>query len=588
MLALNAPPGQAPSRQPFVHYRCLCSSPGPSISAQKATLLPLGGGEPLSEGGAAEAPGTPTLKPEKYASSPTITQKEPSTPSQPSLEIMEKQRQQQWLSPSTLSPDNTLQQHHQTTSPQSASGQAEEQRRELTPEEIYASGNNSDSLASLPLSRLYFCDMCEEIRCPKCVQDEIVCYYCPNCLFDVPTASVKAEKHKCSRNCFECPICQSTLSVVADDPLSTQTLIDQQGSSQFHLTCNTCYWNSQEIGMVFDRPNGLAEHVQRGDDKLPDIKEFERLKEHLEKFLRNNSLKPGLPSSTSILSSIQHGTLHSLRYMSSGSQKSQQTDDISHYAPAVQIKEDTEVLEKMMGLTNVNDVTTMNQRLQQLQHQTYFKEQLRPQRIQLRIKKSRRCRSCRHILIKPEQKAQATQYKIHQIALNLLPAITVSSIQPLIVQTTSRVILRFTNPRQEETQITVQYGDGALPRHEVVIHSHRFTVSPFNEVWEYEVGTIAAAPGAQQENVYDRTANSTSIALEVTPVAEGEVKIPLFITFTYKTRKRPSDSAVSDLQTQLVLSSESRQPHAHEYEDKTVSFWSIIGLGEAMPTVSPE
>lgn len=36
-----------------------------------------------------------------------------------------------------------------------------------------------------PLSWLYFCEDCHEIRCPQCVQDEIVSYYCPNCLFEV-------------------------------------------------------------------------------------------------------------------------------------------------------------------------------------------------------------------------------------------------------------------------------------------------------------------------------------------------------------------------------------------------------------------
>lgn len=36
-----------------------------------------------------------------------------------------------------------------------------------------------------PLSRLYFCEDCHHIRCPSCVQDEIVSYYCPNCLFEV-------------------------------------------------------------------------------------------------------------------------------------------------------------------------------------------------------------------------------------------------------------------------------------------------------------------------------------------------------------------------------------------------------------------
>ena len=46
------------------------------------------------------------------------------------------------------------------------------------------------------ISKLYFCDDCHQIRCPNCVQEEIVCYYCPNCLFEVPTASVKSERNR--------------------------------------------------------------------------------------------------------------------------------------------------------------------------------------------------------------------------------------------------------------------------------------------------------------------------------------------------------------------------------------------------------
>lgn len=43
-----------------------------------------------------------------------------------------------------------------------------------------------------PLSRLYFCEDCHQIRCPSCVQDEIVSYYCPNCLFEVSYRKKKA------------------------------------------------------------------------------------------------------------------------------------------------------------------------------------------------------------------------------------------------------------------------------------------------------------------------------------------------------------------------------------------------------------
>jgi len=99
--------------------------------------------------------------------------------------------------------------------------------------------------------------------------------------------------------------------------------------------------------------------------------------------------------------------------------------------------------------------------------------------------------------------------------------------------------LRFTNPRQEEAHVSLQYGDGALPLHGVHIHSPSFNISPFNEVWEYEVGTLTAPPGTTQEDVYEKTANSTCIALDITPAAAGEVKVNMtsFFFRTYRIEK---------------------------------------------------
>jgi dynactin-4 len=87
-----------------------------------------------------------------------------------------------------------------------------------------------------PLHTLFFCEECDAVRCNRCVSVEVSGYYCPNCLFEVPMASVRAEKnrcecqqscltsgsltryHRCARNCFMCPICRNTLSVVPSDP----------------------------------------------------------------------------------------------------------------------------------------------------------------------------------------------------------------------------------------------------------------------------------------------------------------------------------------------------------------------------------
>ena len=47
-----------------------------------------------------------------------------------------------------------------------------------------------------PLEHLLYCEDCDQIRCPRCVLDEIVTWYCPNCLFEVPSSTVKSEGNR--------------------------------------------------------------------------------------------------------------------------------------------------------------------------------------------------------------------------------------------------------------------------------------------------------------------------------------------------------------------------------------------------------
>ena len=64
-------------------------------------------------------------------------------------------------------------------------------------------GTNTENIWPLPdeltlssLASLYYCNHCSSLKCNYCVQTEPVCYYCPNCLFEVPTATVKAERNR--------------------------------------------------------------------------------------------------------------------------------------------------------------------------------------------------------------------------------------------------------------------------------------------------------------------------------------------------------------------------------------------------------
>jgi uncharacterized protein YbaR (Trm112 family) len=64
---------------------------------------------------------------------------------------------------------------------------------------------------------------------------------------------------RCARNCFQCPICQNTLSVVAAQE-QTQLITASSGPAPgpYFLACNVCRWSSQEIDMTFEKPTSLA------------------------------------------------------------------------------------------------------------------------------------------------------------------------------------------------------------------------------------------------------------------------------------------------------------------------------------------
>ncbi|KAJ7180988.1 dynactin p62 family-domain-containing protein, partial [Mycena filopes] len=181
------------------------------------------------------------------------------------------------------------------------------------------------------LNTLFFCEECDAVRCNRCVSVEVSSHYCPNCLFEAPSASIHTEGNRCGRNCFLCPNCQNTLSVVPSDPPDPGDNrlafpINAVGEPPFSLYCNHCRWDSTEVDIAFENVRDIAD---------------------LEQQWTNNSW--------------------------------------------------------------VTSVQTAD---------------LKPRRIPLHSKQSKRCPTCTRILIEPERKAQSVQYKTKLMASNYLPTIT--------------------------------------------------------------------------------------------------------------------------------------------------------------------
>ena len=47
-----------------------------------------------------------------------------------------------------------------------------------------------------PPEYLLYCEECHELKCPRCVTEEIVCFYCPSCLFETPGTTVRSDGNR--------------------------------------------------------------------------------------------------------------------------------------------------------------------------------------------------------------------------------------------------------------------------------------------------------------------------------------------------------------------------------------------------------
>ncbi|GAA5901481.1 hypothetical protein JCM6882_006291 [Rhodosporidiobolus microsporus] len=331
------------------------------------------------------------------------------------------------------------------------------------------------------LSDLLFCEDCDAIRCDACASCEIACYFCPNCLFEVPSASVRGEKNRCARNCFQCPQCDHTCSVVASDPdpsLPLNTAAASVGDPPYLLACNFCGWDSKQVGITFEKPTGLALQLQKAEEPTAELLEFDHIKDHLEPFLRRSQAQaahhhhgpgtssgptassssaivnaasaqlfkdiPGLSSSryganlfgvssraraandagTGVDELERYSSLYPVRGGGAGSEKENKRAR-SAAEKGKGVDREAEAVKAMREMTDWEGVASVDKRWTSSWKAPLLSKDLRPLRTPLQAKRSKRCPVCKHILIKPEQKSSSTRYKIKLVAANYLPSVTI-------------------------------------------------------------------------------------------------------------------------------------------------------------------
>uniref|UniRef100_A0A8C2PWF1 Dynactin subunit 4 n=1 Tax=Cyprinus carpio TaxID=7962 RepID=A0A8C2PWF1_CYPCA len=281
----------------------------------------------------------------------------------------------------------------------------------------------------VPLSQLYFCRYCSELRSLECVSHEVDSHFCPSCLENMPSAEAKLKKNRCA-NCFDCPCCMHTLSTRAtnipaplpDDPTKTTM------KKAYYLACGFCRWTSRDVGMAdksvasggWQEPeNPHTQRINKLIEYYQQLAQREKLERDRKKLARRRPFMPQAFSEKyglgTRLQRQRSGAPISALYGLSLKEGEDQKEITIEPAQAL---DEVEPLPEDYYTRPVNlpEVTTLRQRLLQPDFQPAGASQLHPRHKHLLMKRSLRCRKCEHNLSKPEFNPTSIKFKIQLVA----------------------------------------------------------------------------------------------------------------------------------------------------------------------------
>lgn len=309
-----------------------------------------------------------------------------------------------------------------------------------------------------PIPQLYFCRHCSQLRCSFCVCHEVDSIFCGKCSENIPSAEARVKKNKCA-NCFICPSCQQELAtrIASKGPANPEDA-KSPIKKTYYLSCYFCRWSSRDVGIP-DQPSATGGWPER--ENVHGLRLQELLDTYKQIMLSQKQQKESDKKK-------QRGKFVSYTdrtgVTASALRKRIGLPDIPHAMlkkpkppePATAKAEVDELPDDIFTQpVNLLEVTTIEQRLMQPESQPSTVDKLFPVHKQLFIKRSLRCRACEHNVSKPEYNPNSVKFKIQLFAYYHIPEIRIVTVEPLRSGKTSELIVKFTNPTQHQTIITI-------------------------------------------------------------------------------------------------------------------------------------
>ncbi|CAH0605459.1 unnamed protein product [Chrysodeixis includens] len=318
-----------------------------------------------------------------------------------------------------------------------------------------------------PITSLYFCRHCLKIRCGFCICHEVDSHYCANCLENMPSSEARLKKNRCS-SCFDCPSCFHTLStrattqqrqVLQDPAAGGDTKVEsKQPKKMYYLSCFNCRWTSRDVGIPDqpvasggwpERTNPHAARVNQLIDYYKAIAQQEK-QEKIERERKKFNIRGKYITLTD-----KTGLTGAMARNIAGLPSSESSSSaIANFVPSVATAEVEELPEDTFTKeVNLNQITSMPQRLASPDWQPVCVSRLHPLAKLLSVKRSQRCRACDHNLTKPEYNPGSIKFKIELLAYYHVPEVKIISHEPVKSGEKTALFLKLTNPTGHEMQL---------------------------------------------------------------------------------------------------------------------------------------
>jgi dynactin-4 len=349
------------------------------------------------------------------------------------------------------------------------------------------------------------------------------------------------------------------------------------------LACEHCNWTSVDIGIIFEKPHGIHSQLTKirqstsrtalpqhtataeGSTQTPPLLDPDAHYASLKSFYaaqlsKASSTNPILsptsninydsPSSLARILSLY--TNPSSHKKNAGKPAVMQEATLTEGRGLISPASEVAVIQQLQS-SGWSETTNLAQRTTQ-DHSPRFLSQLLPVPTLLVTKRSRRCRACRHILVKPEPKPQSTRYKIKLVAINYIPNMSLKplslpsttasvSANPTSISSTSQppapdhdlsalppskpiqFLLHVQNPLFDAVKVTLATPTYTPGKHssKVTILCPQFEVGANTDVWDEALGDGKSGRGTGPDSKRASKLPSGSKGAQAAGDSEGKV-----------------------------------------------------------------